>query len=791
MRHDAVTVDLPLLSPTESTATASPIPAPRRHDPHGDDGDDEAMTAMAFLKSTTTPLRSPWWHRPRILAAAAILAVLALALASGSVLSAARRHGAVAVSAAPSVTAAVDDAVPAPAAAELDFSFLARERGNLAPLTGDLAAPRTPPLDAAHRQPGLLAVPVSKKSISRILPVLERFERAGFGVLLFHWDHDVWASAPATSRFPSVVAVNQTKFWFAKRFLTPQVVDNYRYVFLWDDDVGLPDGWDPLAFVKVLSENNLHIAQPALRSGVREYGQSAVVKQQPDVVKAGRVGRLTSFVEVMMPVFSREAWQNCVYESIPWDGHSYWGLDFAWYPHCASKGYCRLGVVDAMPVDHLDTRSLNQATDANMHELGAYVAAYTSICENPSTAAGTPRGRAICEYLARFPLGTHMASLGQPQPAPVDAQALAGDTLSRAVPSSGGGGNDVFVASLAKTAPAPEYVVLKSGAAPTNLSPAVRDTRPWWKRKRNWPIVAALTFLVVSLGATMVGAALMYRGERAMVQAAAYAPPSSVKDYIAMEVKLRHLDLDAGVGQVAISKIVPYGKYASGSGSTFLRERTELFVNGNQFVLDAGFPAREIEAPFSFTGGQIAKYPFDKHAASISVYAMTTASRSALVASLATGTGAVTANPMIPVKMVLFGGVQSLSLNATVDTNLADVGMLQTRVRVSRSPLTKLFSVLVLSLLWALSIAMLAVAVDTLLHRKDVSPSLLLVNGGMLFALPTLRNVQPGVTALGTTSDVVGFFWNMAIACVAFVLLAGYWVYLAAKAHKKATAAAQ
>ncbi|CAL9775927.1 unnamed protein product [Musa acuminata subsp. burmannicoides] len=59
-----------------------------------------------------------------------------------------------------------------------------------------------------------------------------------------------------------ISAINRTKWWFAKHFLHPDIVAEYKHIFLWDEDIGVA---------------NLH------------------------------PGRL--FVEMMVPVFTKAAWQ--------------------------------------------------------------------------------------------------------------------------------------------------------------------------------------------------------------------------------------------------------------------------------------------------------------------------------------------------------------------------------------------------------------------------------------------------------------------------------------------------
>jgi hypothetical protein len=41
----------------------------------------------------------------------------------------------------------------------------------------------------------------------------------------------------------------------------------------------------------------------------------------------------------------------------------------------------------------------------------------------------------------------------------------------------------------------------------------------------------------------------------------------------------------------------------------------------------------------------------------------------------------------------------------------------------------------------------------------------------MLFALPAVRNTQPGSPPIGITMDVVGFFWNLGLVTVAALVL--------------------
>jgi hypothetical protein len=51
-----------------------------------------------------------------------------------------------------------------------------------------------------------------------------------------------------------------------------------------------------------------------------------------------------------------------------------------------------------------------------------------------------------------------------------------------------------------------------------------------------------------------------------------------------------------------------------------------------------------------------------------------------------------------------------------------------------------------------------------------------------LFAIPQLRNVQPGIPSIGCAADTLSFFWCMAL--IAFSLLLLMWNYIINKREK-------
>ncbi|EPS57368.1 hypothetical protein M569_17450, partial [Genlisea aurea] len=73
-----------------------------------------------------------------------------------------------------------------------------------------------------HRRPRyLLAMPVGIKQKQNVDSVVEKFLPENFTVILFHYDEKVdgWWDLRWSREAIHVVGHNQTKWWFAKRFL--------------------------------------------------------------------------------------------------------------------------------------------------------------------------------------------------------------------------------------------------------------------------------------------------------------------------------------------------------------------------------------------------------------------------------------------------------------------------------------------------------------------------------------------------------------------------------------------
>ncbi|KAK8565120.1 hypothetical protein V6N12_058695 [Hibiscus sabdariffa] len=212
----------------------------------------------------------------------------------------------------------------------------------------------------------LLAIAVGIKQKENVNKMVKKFPESDFAVMLFHYDGivDQWKDLEWNDRAIHVSAANQTKWWFAKRFLHPDIVSEYAYIFLWDEDLGV-DHFDAKRYLSIIKMEGLEISQPALDPEKSELHHPITARDKNSTVHRRtykEIGRTkcnenstgppcTGFVEMMAPVFSRASWR-CSWHMIQSDLVYGWGLDF-------QLGYCaqgdrtqKIGVVDSEYLVH-------------------------------------------------------------------------------------------------------------------------------------------------------------------------------------------------------------------------------------------------------------------------------------------------------------------------------------------------------------------------------------------------------------------------------------------------------
>ncbi|OIV96250.1 hypothetical protein TanjilG_14927 [Lupinus angustifolius] len=243
----------------------------------------------------------------------------------------------------------------------------------------------------SKRPLNLLAIAVGVKQKEIVNRIVEKFPPSDFVVMLFHYDGflDGWKNLAWSNHAIHVSAINQTKWWFAKRFLHPDIVAVYNYIFLWDEDL-LVDNFDPKRYLSIVKEEGLEISQPALDPGKSEVHHPVTVRQTGSKVHrryykfkgSGRCDDHSTappcigWVEMMAPVFSKKSWQ-CVWHLIQNDLIHSWGLDRQ-LGYCAQGDRMRnVGVVDSEYIVHLGLPTLG---GSNGNEASGLIFICSMVC---------------------------------------------------------------------------------------------------------------------------------------------------------------------------------------------------------------------------------------------------------------------------------------------------------------------------------------------------------------------------------------------------------------------------
>ncbi|CAA0813270.1 Protein of unknown function (DUF707 [Striga hermonthica] len=217
-----------------------------------------------------------------------------------------------------------------------------------------------PSEDLKNKPKYLVTFTVGVNQKANIDAAVKKFSE-DFQILLFHYDGRTseWEQFEWSRRAIHVSVRKQTKWWYAKRFLHPDVVAAYEYIFIWDEDLGV-EHFDAQKYIQLVKKHGLDISQPGLEPNNGLTWQMTKRRDDIEVHKATeerpgwcsdpRLPPCAAFVEIMAPVFSREAWR-CVWHLIQNDLVHGWGLDFA-LRRCVNPAHEKIGVVDSQWIVH-------------------------------------------------------------------------------------------------------------------------------------------------------------------------------------------------------------------------------------------------------------------------------------------------------------------------------------------------------------------------------------------------------------------------------------------------------
>lgn len=132
---------------------------------------------------------------------------------------------------------------------------------------------------------------------------------------------------------------------------------------------------------------------------------------------------------------------------------------------------------------------------------------------------------------------------------------------------------------------------------------------------------------------------------------------------------------------------------------------------------------------------------------------------------------------LVPISISLLASTPGMKYTGEV-VRSKDIAATRIHLDMRRPPNLINVSITVMCLMMGLAICVVAMALKSITSRQeklDVLPLTLSI--GLIFGLPALRNIQPGVPAVGTLGDYFSFLWAEVFVGAAAIIMALVWVF--------------
>ena len=220
-----------------------------------------------------------------------------------------------------------------------------------------------------------------------------------------------------------------------------------------------------------------------------------------------------------------------------------------------------------------------------------------------------------------------------------------------------------------------------------------------------------------------------------------------------------------------------------------LKLLTNNVRNQQQFDFPKGKRMNRIEAVFPLNG-ELNKYPFDHYGTTL-WFLITTPTRKAQPQmakipegaeqptprgdQLAVGTTDLQQSTTVPLTISLSASTPGIKFEGSVSRESSrKVTGIELKIRRADSVIAVSFLLMMLMSGLALSLLAMVVKVTTSSPKLDLVP--LSFSISLIFGLPALRNVQPGVPPVGAFGDYVSFIWaEISVGLSAIVII---WTWL-------------
>jgi hypothetical protein len=218
----------------------------------------------------------------------------------------------------------------------------------------------------------------------------------------------------------------------------------------------------------------------------------------------------------------------------------------------------------------------------------------------------------------------------------------------------------------------------------------------------------------------------------------------------------------------------------------------KLLINNvrsqEEFDFPRGKRMNRIAAVFPLNG-ELNKYPFDRYWATLWLLMTTaretqpqtshapegTAKEEFQAEHLAVGATALKQNVSVPLTISLSASTPGIKFGGNVSRG-SSLKVTAIELKIRRADNVIAVSILVMTLMSGLALSLLALVLKTMANGPKVDLLPLSFTISLIFGLPALRNIQPGVPPVGALGDYVSFIWAEMIVGLSAVIIIWTWL---------------
>ncbi|KAF9284767.1 Serine/threonine kinase [Mortierella alpina] len=271
-----------------------------------------------------------------------------------------------------------------------------------------------------------------------------------------------------------------------------------------------------------------------------------------------------------------------------------------------------------------------------------------------------------------------------------------------------------------------------------------------WVRRTIWCFV-----VIGGLCAIVLPIFMIYRKEGDNARSVVEVGPQGVShtgDYIHVVGSVASVDFEDKNFRVHF-EFTPHGTLAGDDG--VLADAISVSLFYTTLTFPEAQIMRSVDVTMPYMQGATIDYPFDAYKSYFEILANKEKEQL----------------HKIPVSLTFLGMLQSVEFIPTVRLSNDDLYKIAIEIFTRRSPTTIGFSLFIVLIMWLLSIAIGIIAMQVIRKHRTSDEHVLTLGITTLFALPALRETQPGIPSIGCAADVLGFYWNMAIIAISSILI--------------------